>query len=240
VASALQLEASVARSFEGPRVRGAVEILRNFFASLAASFSGMCSSLPALGHIIGATLGGFQLAFEQIKALVAQLDAPPMLSSLLVNLLSTCCAATAIFAAGVAVFVLCLALSGLSFVASISLTLTSGILFSFSTFLAFAGGMLVIPAMVISGIGSVALAAAAVPYRITNAKKAAESDEDHDALTTEDLKDEGFVSVSSPSDKKSINGGFFGSLWKRKAGPIDSSLQPEAQQALREGRAVLS
>jgi hypothetical protein len=168
----------------------------------------------------------------QIKALVAQLDAPPLLSYLLVNLLSTCCAATAIFAAGVAVFVLCLALSGLSFVASISLTLTSGMLFSFSTFLAFAGGMLVIPAMVISGVGSVALAAAAVPYRITNAKKVAESDEDHDAFTTEDLKDEGFVSVSSPSDKKSDNGGFFGSLWKRKAGPIHSSLQPEARQVM--------
>ena len=49
------------------QVRGAVEILRNFFASLAASFSGMCSSLPALGHILGATLVGFQLAFEQVR-----------------------------------------------------------------------------------------------------------------------------------------------------------------------------
>lgn len=165
----------------------------------------------------------------QINALVAQLNAPPIVGSLLVNLLSTCCAATAIFAAGITIFVICLVLSGLSFVASISLTVASGILFSLSTFVAFAGGMIVIPAIILSGVGSIALAAVAIPYRVQNQKTTSGSDED-DAVTTEDLKEEGFVSVSSPSDKRSKDSSFLGGLWKRKSSPIDASLQPEAQK----------
>lgn len=214
--------------------------------SLTASFSAMCSSLPALKQLVEATLSGCKLAATQILALVSHLNAPPLLSYLLVRSLSACLALVVVFACGIAAFLVCLAASFLAGLLSFFLTISSGILFSVSGFVAISGGMIMLPALFASGVISFALATIAIPYRLSSDSKASahaasdgrEDDEVH--ADSNEVSHEGFVCVASPAGaKKPSRGGLFGRIWKRKANPVGASLNTNAQAAPREGRAVL-
>eukprot|EP00285_Hemiselmis_virescens_P009654 CAMPEP_0173388406 /NCGR_PEP_ID=MMETSP1356-20130122/10722_1 /TAXON_ID=77927 ORGANISM="Hemiselmis virescens, Strain PCC157" /NCGR_SAMPLE_ID=MMETSP1356 /ASSEMBLY_ACC=CAM_ASM_000847 /LENGTH=210 /DNA_ID=CAMNT_0014345305 /DNA_START=36 /DNA_END=664 /DNA_ORIENTATION=+ len=164
-----QIGASIDRTSQNPKVKGSLAALRELLSSLSSSLSALMASFPAVKDLIAACVTAGLLARSQVAALCASLGASPVVESLLCHSITACVAFTGLFAAGIAVFAVCFTLSGLFFVLSAALALASGLLFSFSSFVAISGATMVLPAILATGVVSLGIATVAVPHRAVEA-----------------------------------------------------------------------